>query len=130
MRGVERWHLPSIDVTGKREPRVLFSTPTCRAVAIDLQAGDAMGEHSVHETAILQVVSGTIAVGSGETAVECAAGTLVTFAPGERRTVQALEPARIVLLLAPWPGEGHYQTGEDAHPDRLPAHAQAPPLGA
>ena len=35
--GIERWHLPSIDAAGQRDPRVLFSTPECRAVAIDLR---------------------------------------------------------------------------------------------
>jgi hypothetical protein len=52
----------------------------------------------------------------------------VTFAPGERHTVQALEPARLVLLLAPWPGDGHYPAGTDADPERMPAHGSTPPL--
>jgi quercetin dioxygenase-like cupin family protein len=125
---VDRWHLPSIEATGKREPRVLFSDAACRAVVIDLQPGEAMGEHSVHETAIIHVVSGTVAMGSGGGVADCPAGTLATFAPGERHSVQALEPARLVLLLAPWPGDGHYQAGEDADPERLPAHASVPPL--
>jgi quercetin dioxygenase-like cupin family protein len=127
---VDRWHLPSIEATGKREPRVLFSDAACRAVVIDLQSGEGMGEHSVHETAILQVVTGTVAVGSGSSTADCPAGTLVTFAPGERHTVQALEPSRLMLLLAPWPGDGHYQSGENADPERLPANASTPPLSA
>jgi quercetin dioxygenase-like cupin family protein len=130
VRAVDRWHLPTIEAIGKREPRVLFSDPACRAVVIDLQAGDAMGEHSVHETAIIQVVSGTVAIGSGGSVADCPAGTLVTFAPGERHTVQALEPARLVLLLAPWPGDGHYPAGTDTDPERMPAHGSTPPLSA
>ena len=60
---MNRWHLPSIDQTGKREPRVLFSSPACRAVVIDLQAGESMGEHSVHENAIVQVATGKVVYG-------------------------------------------------------------------
>lgn len=127
---MDRWHLPSIAATGKREPRVLFSAPACRAVVIDLEAGDAMGEHSVHETSILHVVSGTVAIAASGTEVECEAGSLVTFSPGERHTVRAVGPARVLLLLAPWPGDGHYPAGEDADPERLPAHGHAAPLDA
>jgi quercetin dioxygenase-like cupin family protein len=125
---VDRWHLPSIKATGKREPRVLFSTPECRAVVIDLQAGDVMGEHSVHERALIEVVAGSVLLGPAGDEVECGPGTFATFGPGERHTLSALTASRILLLLAPWPGDGHYQASEDAHPDRLPAHAQAPPI--
>jgi quercetin dioxygenase-like cupin family protein len=107
---------------------VLFSAPECRGVVIDLQAGDAMGEHSVHERAVVQVVEGSILLGPPGGEVECSPGTLATFDPGERHTLSALAPSRILLLLTPWPGDGHYQASEDAHPERLPAHAQAPPL--
>jgi quercetin dioxygenase-like cupin family protein len=122
---VNRWHLPSIDQTGKREPRVLFSSPACRAVVIDLQEGEAMGEHSVHENAILHVSSGAVAVTTDGTEVECPAGSLVLFDPNERHALRALEASRLLLLLAPWPGDGHYQAGEVEH---LAANARVPPL--
>jgi quercetin dioxygenase-like cupin family protein len=125
---VQRWHVPSVEATGKREPRVLFSTPECRGVVIDLQAGDAMGEHSVHERALVEVVSGSVLLGPPGSEVECSPGTLATFDPGERHTLSAVTASRILLLLAPWPGDGHYQAGEDADPARLPAHAQSPPI--
>jgi hypothetical protein len=35
------------------------------------------------------------------------AGLLSHFEPNERRTIQAVSDARLVLVLAPWPGEGH-----------------------
>jgi quercetin dioxygenase-like cupin family protein len=127
---VDRWHLPSIEATGKREPRVLFSTPACRAVVIDLKAGEAMGDHQVHERAIVQVVSGSIALTAGGEEAECGPGSLVTFAPSERHSLRAVEAARLLLLLAPWPGDGHYQPGEDANPERLPDGASVPPLRA
>ncbi len=125
---MERWHLPSIAASGKREPRVLFSRPECRAVLIDLNAGDELGSHRLHESAVVEVVAGRVGLEMEDSGVECDAGTLLTFAPGESRSLHALEPSRVLLLLSPWPGEGHFTAGEDSDPERLPAQATAPPL--
>jgi len=125
---VQRWHLPSIEADGKREPRVLFSRPECRAVVIDLNAGDELGEHRVHENAIVHVVSGRVRVTGAEHDVECEAGSLVTFEPRETHSVRALEDSRMLLLLAPWPGEGHFAEGEEPDPERMPENAVVPPL--
>ena len=125
---MDRWHLPSIEATGKREPRVLFSAPACRAVVIDMQAGEEMGEHQVRERAVISVVSGRVALGADGREIECEPGTLATFEPGERHTVRAVETSRILLLLAPWPAEGHFLAGEDADPARMPRDAATPPL--
>jgi quercetin dioxygenase-like cupin family protein len=127
---VERWHLPSITASGKREPRVLFSRAEARGVLIDLNAGEEMGDHRLHESAVLQVVAGRVGVELGDQGVECDAGTLLTFDPGETRRLRALEPSRILLLLTPWPGAGHFPDGEVADPARMPAHGTAPPLGS
>jgi quercetin dioxygenase-like cupin family protein len=121
---MERWHVPSIDASGRREPRVLFSAPECRAVVLDMRAGEQLGEHSVHERAVLWVASGEVTV-EGQT---CGAGTLITFAPDERHAVAAGTNARLVLMLAPWPGDGHYPMGADVDAARMPANATAPPL--
>ena len=34
-------------------------------------------------------------------------GQLFEFAPQERHTVRARSDTRLLLLLAPWPGDGH-----------------------
>ncbi len=125
---MQRWHLPSIEANGKREPRVLFSRPECRAVVIDLNTGDELGAHRVYESAVLQVVSGRVRLDVGDEGVECDAGSLVTFAARETRSMRALEPSRILLVLAPWPGDGHFAEGQDADPQRMPANAVVPPL--
>lgn len=115
-------------------PRVLFSAPECRAVVVDLESGETMGDHHVRERAVVHVVSGRVSIdASGETA-ECAAGTLVTFAPGERHSVHAAEKATLLLLLAPWPAARHYTDDAEAgHAQHLPANASiapvAPPSG-
>lgn len=95
---------------------------------IDLTAGDEMGEHRTHEAAVLEVVSGRVALISAGTRVECESGTLVSFEPGEARSFEALEQSRILLVLAPWPGEGHFAEGRDADPFHMAAQASVPPL--
>ena len=117
---------PRVPRAGRQMPRVLFSSPECRAVVIELESGDELGDHQVRERAVLEVVSGRVSIECVAETVECDAGTLVTFEPGERHTVRALADARLLLLLAPWlaengavPGTGH---------DRLPANAVSEPI--
>lgn len=129
MAGVERWHLPSIEADGKREPRVLFSRPDCRAVVIDLNEGDELGDHRLHEHAVAEVVSGRLELTLADCKLECDAGMLMTFEPGETRSVRALEPSRLLLLLTPWPGAGHFRDTDAADATRMPANASVPPLG-
>jgi quercetin dioxygenase-like cupin family protein len=126
MASVERWHLPSVEQSGRREPRVLFSTPECRAVVIDLHAGEELGEHEVRERAILEVVAGRVEIadGGGSAAV-AEAGTLATFAPHERHAVRALTDSRLLLLLAPWPAVDHYPPQQATDPTRTPARGTA-----
>jgi len=65
-------------------------------------------DHQVHEGAWITVIRGevTITTKNGQT-VEAHAGILVHLAPQERHEVNAVTDARILLLLAPWPGPGH-----------------------
>ena len=109
-------------------PRVLFSSPECRAVVIDLQRGDELGDHQVRERAVVEVVAGRVSIeSSGETA-ECESGTLVTFDPGEHHSVHAITDARLLLLLAPWPAATHNTEAEEEHDQHLPANAVADPI--
>ena len=103
----------------RRIPRALFSTPECRAVVIELRAGEEMGDHRVRERAVVQVVAGSATI-SGET---CGAGALVMFEPGERHAVQAHEDTTLLLLLAPWPAPEHYDEREAADAQHLPPNA-------
>lgn len=126
---MERWHIPSVEASGRREPRVLFSTPECRAVVIDLNDGDELGDHSVHERASLQVVSGEVWVAAGGEEITCSEGTLLVFDPGERHAVRATGgEARVLLMLAPWPGEGHYPDGAHADSSARPSRGSADPM--
>jgi quercetin dioxygenase-like cupin family protein len=104
------WNLNEIDApAGTRDPTVLFSEEAGRAVMIALAPGQELGEHQVKERAWIVVVDGSITVSAGGDGHECDVGALVTFAPDERHSVRSERGARILMLLAPWPGEGHYR---------------------
>jgi quercetin dioxygenase-like cupin family protein len=110
-------------------PRVLFSAPECRAIVIDLQSGEAMGEHHVRERAVVQVVTGCASVDVSGEVLECRAGTLLVFEPHERHAVRALQDTRLLVILTPWPAPEHYTESERSDARRLPANAIAPPVG-
>ena len=95
---------------GARSPVVLHSREGAeRAVLIELRAGEALGDHGVKESALLVVLDGTVRVEAAAESVDGGAGTLFHFDPDERRSVTSDSGARLLLLLAPWPGEGHYR---------------------
>ena len=87
---------------------------------IELRAGEELGDHGVKESALLLVVGGAVRVEAGAESVEGEAGSLFHFDPDERRAVRSDTGARLLLLLAPWPGEGHYR-GERAEPSEVSA---------
>ena len=104
---MQTWDIASLDVE-PRQPEVLRSDPEARAIAINLPAGAQLQEHQVHERAWLLVIDGVIGIttpGGGD--AEGSTGLLAVFDPAERHEVTALEDARILLVLAPWPGDGH-----------------------
>jgi quercetin dioxygenase-like cupin family protein len=121
---------PRLPSTGTQKPRVLFSSPECRLIALDLGQGEELSDHHVRERAVVQVISGRVAIdASGET-TECEAGTLVTFEPGERHSVRGLDDARLLLVLAPWPAAGHNSAAEEPRAQHLPANATSEPIDA
>jgi quercetin dioxygenase-like cupin family protein len=109
---VESWRLPEIDTPGgSRSPAVLLSEEDARAILVGLDPGQELGEHQVKEHAWLLVVEGSAIIRAGEDEIEAPAGTLAHFEPDERRSVASPGGAKILLLLAPWPGAGHYRGG-------------------
>ncbi len=108
---VRQWRLPEVETpNGARSPVVLHSRDGAeRAVLIELQPGDRLGEHSVKESALLLVLDGTARVEAGDESVDAEAGTLFHFDPDERHSVTSDGGARLLLLLAPWTAEGHYR---------------------
>jgi len=103
---MERWDLRSLDVEPRR-PEVLHSEGEGRSILIALPAGEGLQEHQVHERAWLVVIDGEVELGSEREPASGPTGTLAIFDPNERHEVRATTDARLLLLLAPWPGEGH-----------------------
>jgi quercetin dioxygenase-like cupin family protein len=101
------WDISTLDVQ-PHNPAVLDSEQEGRAIVIHLPAGERLQEHQVHERAWLFVVSGSIEIeDSGGESMSAGAGLLAGFDPNERREVRATADSRLLLLLSPWPGEGH-----------------------
>lgn len=108
---MQSWDLRGIDLPdGSRSPVVLHSEQPGRAVLVGLDPGQALGEHQVKEHAWIVVAEGSIRMESDGESVAAETGTLFHFEPGERHSLTAGEEgARLLLVLAPWPGEGHYR---------------------
>jgi quercetin dioxygenase-like cupin family protein len=108
---VQHWNVAEITTPdGSRSPEVLHSQEgESRVVAIHLQAGQELGDHQVKEAALLVVVDGRVRVEAGDASVEASVGSVFHFEPDERHSVAADGEARVLLVLAPWPGVGHYR---------------------
>jgi quercetin dioxygenase-like cupin family protein len=109
---VQSWNLLQLETPGgTRSPIVLHSDDEARAVLIGIHAGQELGDHQVHEHAYIVVIEGRVQISAGGESLEAGPGTLVRFEENERRRVAATEGARILMILAPWPGPGHYRGG-------------------
>lgn len=110
---MQHWDLMSAPAPeGTRDPLVLLSEEgVARAVLIALQPGQSLGDHQVKEHAWLAVVDGAVRVSAAGGEHELGVGGLVHFDPDERHAVTSDAGARVLLLLAPWPGDGHYRGG-------------------
>ena len=106
---MQHWDLRSIDAPrGTRDPHVIHQDEGARAVLVSIDAGQALGEHQVKENAWIVVVDGTVSVGADGEQVSLGPGGLVRFEPGERHSLSSEDGARVLLVLTPWPGAGHY----------------------
>ena len=103
---METWDTRSLEVE-PHFPQVIRSDEEGRAIVINLPAGELLQEHQVHERAYLVVAAGEIEVEHDGDVESGGAGYLAHFDPNERREVRATADSRVVLILAPWPGEGH-----------------------
>ena len=103
---MDHWDIASLDVQ-PHQPAVLRSDNETRVIAINLPAGEDLSEHQVHERAWVVVAAGDVEVAQGRNIVSGGPGLLVHFEPNERHEVRAKTDSRLILLLSPWPGEGH-----------------------
>jgi quercetin dioxygenase-like cupin family protein len=118
---VQSWNLRELETAGgTRSPIVLHSTDEARAVLIGIDPGQELGDHQVHEHAYLVVVDGRVQVEAAGERLEAGPGTLVRFEEKERHRVSSPQGARVLMILAPWPGPGHYR----GNPERAVGEAR------
>jgi quercetin dioxygenase-like cupin family protein len=104
---VESWNIAELDLE-PHKPQVLRTDKEARVIAINLPAGEQLQDHQTHERGYLVVVSGQVEVSQeGGESSSGGAGFVAQFDPNERREISATEDAKMVLILGPWPGEGH-----------------------
>lgn len=104
---MKSWDLKSTEVE-PHEPRILSTADDARTILLSLRAGEELQEHEVHEHARIVVIDGEVEVTTPDGGrVSAGSGHLLEFEPGERRTVAASSDARLLLVLSPWPGDGH-----------------------
>ena len=108
---MQHWDLRSIDAPrGTRDAYVVHQDAGARAVLVSLEPGQALGEHQVKENAWIVVIEGNVEVAADSQNVELGPGGLVRFEPAERHSLSSSGGARILIVLTPWPGAGHYPT--------------------
>jgi quercetin dioxygenase-like cupin family protein len=101
------WDLKNVGAE-PHQPLILTSSDDARTIVLSLPAGESLQEHEVHERARIVVIEGEVDVttpaGNSDPA---AAGHLFEFDPGERHTISARTDSLLLLVLSPWPGDGH-----------------------
>ena len=100
---MELWDLRTHEVE-PHQPKILHSARgEARSILVNLPAGEELKDHQVHERAYVVVIEGEVELGGASGGP----GLAVVFDPNERHTVTAQSDARLLLVLAPWPGDGH-----------------------
>jgi quercetin dioxygenase-like cupin family protein len=103
---LDSWDIRSLDIE-PHHPQILRSDDETRVIAINLPGGEQLQDHQVHERAYLVVVDGHVEVQQDGRTETGGPGFLAHFEPNERHEVRASSDSRLLLILSPWPGEGH-----------------------
>ena len=105
---MDSWDLTTLDVE-VHKPEVLKSEDgVARTIVVNLPAGDLLQEHEVHEHAYLVVITGRLDIEHTGGTENVGPGFVAHWEPHERHEVRAKQDSRFLLILAPWPGEGHH----------------------
>ena len=104
---MDHWDLRTLDVQ-PHQPQILHSSRgESRTIALHLPAGESLQDHEVHERAHLVVIDGALEVEVAGGTVSGGPGFVAIWDPHERHEVRATTDARLLLVLAPWHGDGH-----------------------
>jgi mannose-6-phosphate isomerase-like protein (cupin superfamily) len=112
-------------------PEILSSSEEARTIVLEIPAGESLADHQVHERAWVTLLEGEAEVTTPEgEQVTGGPGLLLEFSPAERHAIRAIQKTRLLLFLAPWPGEGHpgsMSADEKAHVRERAAQARGGP---
>ncbi len=103
---MKNWDLQGRDIV-PHQPEILSSTGDARAIVLAIPAGEKLSDHEVHERAFVAVLAGEILMRAGGEEISAGTGHLFEFDPRERHEVESIADARLLLVLTPWPGDGH-----------------------
>ena len=110
---MQHWDLRTLDVQ-PHQPQILQSDRgESRSILISLPAGEELQDHQVHERAHLVVIDGEVEFAGPDGTKAASTGAFAVFDPAERHEVRARSDARLLLVLAPWPGPGHPGARDD-----------------
>ena len=111
---MDSWDLTTADIE-VHKPQILRSDANAaRAIAINLPAGERLQEHEVHEHAYVVVVTGEADFACNGQTTSATSGSVFHFDPHERHEVRATQDTRLLLVLAPWTGDGRNEHGNRA----------------
>ena len=101
---MEHWDLRTLEVE-PHQPKILHSARgEARSILINLPAGEELQEHQVHERAYVVVIDGEVELGGQRRRPRASPRSSIrTSATPSRPT----SDARLLIVLAPWPGDGH-----------------------
>ena len=103
---MKTWDTRGLDVEAHK-PHIVSSTEAARVIVLHLPEGESLQEHMVHERAYV--------AGAGRRARDhrqrdpppgvpaCSRSSI----PGSRTRCRRRPRPRLLLFLAPWPGDGH-----------------------
>ena len=103
---MDSWDIRAQDLQ-PHHPKVLRSDEEMRAILISLPAGERLQMHQTYERSYVLVAGGEVELSHDGGTVTGGPGLLMHFAPNERREISATSDARLLMMLSPWPGEGH-----------------------
>jgi quercetin dioxygenase-like cupin family protein len=104
---LDSWDIRSLHIE-PHHPQVLRSDDESRVIAINLPAGEELQDHQTYERAYLVVVDGQVEVQQdGNESQRGGPGFVAHIPPNERHEVRASTDSMLLLILSPWPGEGH-----------------------
>lgn len=103
---MKTWDTHGLDVEA-HQPEIISSSDAARVIALHLPKGEELQQHEVHERAWVILVGGEIEIESRGETISGGPGLLAEFDPKEPHEVRAKADSRLLLFLAPWPGDGH-----------------------